>query len=1602
MENNENISTNDKKSTEKSNNLNFKTKIFDENKQNENEPIVKVLKTVHINSESSKIMHKTREDESVVNNKMFWKMDSTKHIKEDSLKVDSSSSSNMNRMECSADSTSSHTYNAGCSYILTKGSKRNKPTTSSENETSKRQCRTKSRHEKNVINGNRNQGISFDCQNSNNENIACNTLDNDISSREHSVNSQDIKVSRLKNESAIKENKWVTKSSHTGLSVVSVSKLRPSQSNFSDGSKDKNIRCCNSKVTESISHQDNITSLSREIQWPLKLSPCGPDSPESKPLITSSEQVEIEATSSDTEGNSSPKTEHILSLRNSEEIISNLVSSRRSINENESTQIYAVSMDQKLTHIEHPYIENVVNSSTRDLEVVNVLSPVSINSTDISMNKSSWVPDIALGHSQNDHNDVDGDHSQSSVQLSSLCNSNSINTSRVANLNNEVEHLPLNHMPLETPLISRTGPYSQVEPRTCPDDLFTAALSPNENSVLNSSYGSSYDVNRLPLAVTVKSNPVTVSPKNSIIHKLNDSTNSIYHGNTINLSYNGLKKKSVIESQPSYNFAISKTMPTDMSTIEKVPPSNKDNLNEIEVVSDGFSDVDSMDLRINNTESKETNSCLNNLPMSGLISADLKSMHALNNFDKSNSWGTVKNSPDTPNLRQKQKLKIYSDPTKLISNPVNLNAQSGLSINLNEAHVQKVFLGNKSPSQVYFSPLADFCVSSDVDMSNRGNVEESKQNHFKNRSSTRDHVNTCPNDKYIHSVMQSSDNDPNIKQTLLNSYDSVLNQNSQIVNNGLIYKFPRSESNSSVRYENPLQLQHKNPDCLSPHNGLAYASFDPILGPSLLEDSNKKDEPTIINMTHLMLQSSKNCKVHYKWPLNKNKSQITSLNGKIQETTQSLDYKNNSNVMYKYSDEELNHTRLQNVSPNELKPQNSGFPFNERKNDNTSYQSNQQFQDISNLIASDLSPTIQSGSESIDEKNQIQPRVINSLECNIHKEQTDHPETMHRNAKMSSQSKETSTTLGIEVFEAAHYLFNSGKLFLCMYPKCTNSHHFRVLPSNAEMLRHEFTVPFDDFRFNIQYKYKQLLTSNPRTWPSIPELVQLAKRCLCEICGDFDSKLNQNQDMLHTYVEGKKPNIEEDNNENEQPTNPQIRLSWKKNLAHRFTSEAVEKQSISQMVEDMEKHINRFTHAFTIIFALNKDAKTNLQNLQNACESYSDVNENNKSLSSECMEKLEIGHKRFNKDIRLHSYQYLQLPSKVIPKYVLEELSNAPYQPTNQNVLSTSHQFDEEHLPNEINKYFVKNSPSSSYSSVNSNITSQSLKYIHESIPNTSHQSAAENSPSTSRQSSVGNLTSSHQPILNNFPTSHRISLDSCSLNDRSKNTSHMPRYYSDGQMYTEFSHAYIQVPNAQFPNSSTNSYYGSPVNMPSDNSVPFCSPSLSMNSVPNSPSSDCSIPSLVETVATAVPEHALLDDSLEAVNAAHNLMLISNRHRYNSTTSITTTNTTNTITVATTDITNVTTVTNSNIFTTDVEANIISTVDTATNISTIDTSLKNISPPDTIINNISMTDTTIDTLKLNSITELEDQETDNIHNNRRKKKKKHDKKKDKKKKGKR
>lgn len=1527
------------------------------NNQMDNKQPSRVLKTVYANSElaSPNELSKNNEMEvNVVKSKL-----SDKHIASYTNKTDTESSSH-------------HTHSSGSSsYALAKGSKRNKPPCLNGNEVNKRSCRSKTRHERNIASGKLNPNIGTNSQNMINKNTSCNYN----SLLEHSKNNLDINALAclLNTSSSSRENIWPMKS------------LNPEKymhGSMSERNRDGNLGVCTSKMNNANSDRNGIASPSSEAQWSIK-SPSELDSLVfNKPLmVNNSERMDVETMYSDTEGNQT--VEHLLSLR--------------SINENENTQIYALPMEQKLNHIEHSYVENAIASNTRDLEVVNVLSPVSINSTDIPISKSSWVPDI----SAHLHNDVDGDHSQSSTQLNGLCNSIGINKNcaKITNHHNEMNHLS-HHMQLETAHMPRPlSSYNLIESRLYSDDPFLASLSPNGSSISNSGYNSIYEMSRVPIGVPVKSVPVPMSSKD--IHEFNDS-NSIYHGNTLNLSFNGLKNKVSEGNQANYNFAMNNTRPTGMSIGERISPSNpsnKDIHNILEVVSDEFSDMDSMDLRINNTENRDINSCINSLSMSSLISSDLKSSNPFNSFEKSANWSTIKNPPS--DLHQKQHLKVYTDPTKLVPGHIHLNTQLEMPFHLNETRVQKAFLGNKSPSQLYYSPMADFCISSDVDTVNHGIIEDPQQNNFNNRSNIRDRLqNTCTNDKYIHSLMPPMDNDLNGKQqTLISNYDGVHNQNSPIMNHGLLYKFCRSD-NPSISYASPIQLHHTNPDCLSPqcgHNGLTYTSFDQIRGPTLLEDpKQKEDSPSIINLPHLVPQSNTNCKVHYKWPLTKKKSQTsTTSNEKIQEPTHNSEYKRNSNVAYKYIDDEFNLTRLQNVSPNELLNQNSSLSFSERKTDGPVYQSNQQFQDISNLIDTDLSPVIQCGSETPEEKKANQARIIVNFEKNLRKESIDF-EAMYRISKISGKSHEPNSPLSHEIFESARSLFNKNNLFVCIYPKCVDKIHFRVIPSNAELLRHEFTVPFDDFRFNIQYKYKQLLISTLKVWPIIPELVQLAKRCMCEICCDFDSKLNQNQDMLSAFVDGRRKPGVDGNNENQPQIKPRIKLSWKKNLAHRFRSEAVAKKTISQMIDDMQMHINSFNRAFTTIFPLTKDLKTNTETLKKACEN--NINHLENSLNSDCLAQINMANSVFDKEVHLFSYQYVQLP-KITPKYVLEDKSNSPYQQANQNMSSFSHQFDEEHLPNEMNRYYVESSSSPSSQSIHSNLTSPPpIRYIHENVPISSHQPAVENLPSTSHQSSVGNITNSHhKSVLNHFPTTSQcqeISLEMCSLNERPpQNLSHIPRYYSDGQMYSEFPpHTYLQVPSSQFQSSSTNSYYGSPVNMPSDTSVPFHSPSLSVNSVPNSPSSDCSIPSLVESAATAVPEHTLLDDSLEAVNAAHNLMMISHRHRYNSSTSITPTNTTHTMTIATTATTNAATVLNSNSFKTPTKSKKISPTDTI--------AIKNISPPRTLNNDVSVVIVT-DAVQP-SITEPEDQEPEVVHNSRKKKKKKHDKKKDKKKKGKR
>jgi len=283
----------------------------------------------------------------------------------------------------------------------------------------------------------------------------------------------------------------------------------------------------------------------------------------------------------------------------------------------------------------------------------------------------------------------------------------------------------------------------------------------------------------------------------------------------------------------------------------------------------------------------------------------------------------------------------------------------------------------------------------------------------------------------------------------------------------------------------------------------------------------------------------------------------------------SHDLERNSNVLYKHTADGSN----QKCSPNE-----TGLPIIKKS---TLIQPNQQFQNVYNFIAKDnLSPTIQSGSETIDEKTQIQFRADNSFESIFRTEPTDHQE-IYRSTKIPSQIKESTTSLSFYELQAAYNLFIDGKLILCIDPKCTNSHHFHVSLSKAEILRHNLSVRFDYFRYHIQCKYKELLISNPRkSWFNIPVLRQLAKRCCCKDCGEFDYTINLNQKtLLAYYIEGKNTCIDENNCENNQLTNRSISFSWKKHMFGRFiTGNYFENHCISQMTDhNMETHIKQPT-----------------------------------------------------------------------------------------------------------------------------------------------------------------------------------------------------------------------------------------------------------------------------------------------------------------------------------------------------------------------------------------------------------------------------------------
>eukprot|EP00102_Acyrthosiphon_pisum_P021265 XP_016658475.1 PREDICTED: uncharacterized protein LOC100572211 isoform X2 [Acyrthosiphon pisum] len=292
----------------------------------------------------------------------------------------------------------------------------------------------------------------------------------------------------------------------------------------------------------------------------------------------------------------------------------------------------------------------------------------------------------------------------------------------------------------------------------------------------------------------------------------------------------------------------------------------------------------------------------------------------------------------------------------------------------------------------------------------------------------------------------------------------------------------------------------------------------------------------------------------------------------------SQDFKRNSNVLYEYTTDGLS----KKLSPNE-----TGLS---RINNSTLIQPNQQFQDLFYFIVPDhLSPTIQSGSESIDERTQIQYRAVHSFENISRTEPIEHQE-MYRNTKIPSQSKKSSTSLSYAELLEAYKLLINGMLIFCINPTCKFTHHFHVSLFKAEILRHHFTVQFDYFRYYIQCKYKELLILNPRkSWSNIPVLGQLTERCVCKDCGEFDSNINLNQKKLHAYyIEGKNSSIEEDICGNKQPTNRKISLSWKKHLARRFViDDYLENHSISQIIDHIETHIKHFKHATQLLHKKN-------------------------------------------------------------------------------------------------------------------------------------------------------------------------------------------------------------------------------------------------------------------------------------------------------------------------------------------------------------------------------------------------------------------------------
>ncbi|XP_050542764.1 uncharacterized protein LOC126906291 isoform X4 [Daktulosphaira vitifoliae] len=1210
----------------------------------------------------------------------------------------------------------------------------------------------------------------------------------------------------LETKSTIISKNWSIKSLEADFSVTNKLNLDIAM-NDSTNSIDKSYTNENLKIQ--ISNNQNEVILN-EVPQVYKLSPSTvldeANSLELKNNLSMLNEIEMKDLNSDVE-NKILKKENTFSNRDSEELISNFVTEESSLNDN--LQMYTVPMNQNVIKFKNSLMEH--ETDNQDLEVVNVLSPISVNSTDISLNKGPWISDSPLVHVQNYPNDNDREtlqtNKKSSNATSNLINSKTNNNSRSHNIGNN-KIVILNHMQLKTPMLSSHFSHKKMDDK----DSKTCNLSVPNSAI----------------------NPLNISTK-FISESLNNQNNVVLKS-CLDQSLNGFIKEKCIKN----NSGCYETNITLMNNIKNL----SSNVKKIDsnIMSDEFSE-DSIELEFKNLDSQDNMHCTSNLSTSKLIPTNLRPIQILNDFKEfnSNKWSSMKGVMDTSDLQKSPRLLTYPNSLEIIQRPV----QSKINSHLNEDHF---FLENRNSHQFFYTPIDNYCSTSDSNTSH--NFITSESNQFDNRHVKR-YVNeiSCSDDEFLYSKVGHFEDNQNENQFSENDCNITINQSLPSINKRILYNIVGINSNQP---EN-LHLQS------SMNDNLTYSNFNTSTISNLFEDHSKYKE-SIIEKS-VKIQTNPNCKVHYKWPLNKDKDELKLYNQD----------KKNSNLWCTISNNETQNISFQNIVRCDLNKNISSSFYDGNQSNAILYQSNEQFPDVNSIMVTDLSPSLVSNSDSYDEnpsnKLMIEETIDFSLQNNEKSLKIINDENQTSNLSDEGTIDSRNSPSFPSPYEGTLYLFNRGKLFLCMYSQCTNNHHYRVTPSTAERLRHEFTVPFDDFRFNIQYKFKQLLTSKPKKLPKIPALEQLEKRCFCSICNDFDSKLNQNQVMLLKYVDEKEPDIAKSSKKNEQLT-----LNWKKCLVNRFSTEAVAKQSIYQMIDDMNNHIKHFKFAFTIIFKFKSDSNVNIKTLQRLCESYPD-SDSDETLPYPSKEFLNSAHKYFNGKSCETSYQY-----------VIETLPKS-YQSNDFNLPSTSHSYNKmestlyeqstlqniqiKHTSNKSQKYFSENLIIPSYQLLKNTDSNSDFSIKNEIDITNAHC-----------KSFTSKFTNLNHTFIND--SSNQLITESCSLINSKIKTNDIPYY--NRMNNDEIFQTYLQVPNSEFESPTTISYFCSPESIPLDNSVPFCSSNLSANPISNSPSlSDCSIPSLVETMATAVPEHTLLDDSLEAVNAAHNLLMISNRNRYNS-----------------------------------------------------------------------------------------------------------------------